>query len=189
MPNYERNEVIEDYIKKELENVHTILVGKVTAVKSTTIDVQPVTKKVLNGCIIDMPLFSDVPPVYPYGGASYDAMPITAGDYCLLFVSELSTERWYAGEDNIEPNEDRRFDYSDCFAMVGVLPQSKAIPIPSVATMQGDRIIDGDHTHTGTTTQTGDIVLNGVSLKDFIEQHTHGGVSPGGSNTNAPNPL
>ena len=34
-----------------------------------------------------------------------------------------------------------------------------------------------------------DIVIDGVSLKDFIENHTHGGVTAGGSNTDTPNPL
>jgi len=192
MPDYEEFEVIEDFIQKALENVHTSLICRVEKVNSTTIDVQPVTKKVLNGCVIDMPLMKDVPPIFMYGGTSYDAMPITQGDYCIVFVTEECTDRWYGGEDDLEPNENRKFDYSDCFALCGVLPKSKAIDIPQVATSIGDRHIEGNWTHlgniilTGNLTMTGTFILNGVNVNDFISSHTHPAGTPPG-NTGAPN--
>ena len=200
-------EVINQVVQRALQEVHTMLVGRVESVGINTIDVQPVTKKILNGSIINMPLFREVPPVFIQGGASYEAYPIAAGDYCLLFVSESNIERWYAGQDDMQPNEDRMFDYSDSFALVGVNPLSAAKIIPPVTTAIGDKIIQGDYTHTGNVihtgdithvgnygltgnlTVTGDIILNGVSLKDFVEGHTHGGVKTGGGNTAVPNPL
>ena len=188
-------DVIAEIVKRFIDDVHTTLVGRVTRVNATTIDVQPVTKKVLNGSIIDMPLFSQVPPIFMQGGTSYEAHPITVGDYCLLFVCESSIERWYYGQDDMEPNEERKFDYSDAFAIVGVNPLSKAIPIPLVTTAVGDKIINGNYVHignlnlTGTITVIGDIILNGVSLDEFINDHTHGGVDTGPGNTAPPNPL
>lgn len=189
MPDYNEIDVFKAIIKKSLANVHSSIVGRVEKVNAITLDVQPVIRKVLNGSSFTLPLFKDVPPIFIQGGDSFDAMPITEGDYCLLFVNEQCIDRWYNGEDDLEPLEDRQFDYSDCFALCGVNPASKAIPIPNVATSNGDRIIVGDHTHTGETTQTGDIILNGVSIWDFIQNHTHGGVQTGGGNTAPPNPL
>lgn len=176
-------EVINNIVMRALGDVHTIQLGRVEVVNEKTIDVQPVVKKVLNGSIINMPLFKSVPPVFMQGGSSSEVPPIAVGDYCLLFVAEVCIDRWYMGEDDLEPNEDRRFDYSDSFALVGINPFSEAKTIPTVWTSTGDKIITGDYTHTG------DIILNGVSLKDFVADHTHGGVSTGGGNTATPNPL
>ena len=189
MPNYDPVEVLRDVIKKEIANVHTTLVAKVEAVNGTTIDAKPVINKIINGSNVEFPLFKDVPPIFMYGGGSYDAMPITVGDYCLLMVNEQCIDRWYDGQDNLEPLEDRSFDYSDCFAIVGVKPQSNAITIPTVATIEGDRVSNGDWLIDGDWTHTGDIILNGVSIWDFIQNHTHGGVQTGGGNTATPNPL
>jgi len=215
-------EVINNIVMRALGDVHTIQLGRVEVVNATTIDVQPVVKKVLNGSIVDMPLFKDVPPISIQGGSSFEIYPITKGDYCLLFVAEVCIDRWYMGEDDLEPNEDRRFDYSDSFALVGVNALANALTIPTVTTANGDKIITGDYFHTGNnthignnlhtgnytqvgvrthtgaevvtgiTTQAGDIILNGVSLKDYISPsigHDHGGVASGISNTNPPNPF
>lgn len=176
-------EVINNIVMRALGDVHTTLVGRVVFVGVNTIDVQPVTKKVLNGSIIDMPLFKSVPPIFMQGGASSEVWPIAIGDYCLLFVCESNIEKWYFSLDNQQPNEDRKFDYSDSFALVGINPFSTAKPIPTVTTAIGNKVIAGEYIHTG------DIVLNGVSLSDFIANHTHGGVSTGGGSTSSPNPL
>lgn len=43
--------------------------------------------------------------------------------------------------------------------------------------------INGNLQINGTTTTTGDVVANGIS----VDSHTHGGVQSGGSNTAGPN--
>lgn len=185
MNNDDALDIAEYAIDKRLSLLHTCLVGRVEKVNTDTIDVQPVTKKVVNGSVVNMPLFSEVPPIFIQGGSSYDAMPIAVGDYCLLIISEDCIDRWYDGNDNLEPLEDRHFDYSDAFALVGVNPQSKAIEIPSVATYKGDRVTEGNWSNTGnwthignlnltgTLTVTGNIILNGVDLDDFVQNHVH----------------
>ena len=179
------NELINAHIMRALENVHTMLVGRVEAVNTSTIDVQPVTKKILNGSSITMPLFKDVVPMIFQGGGSYEIYSISVGDYCLLFIAEDNTEKWYTGRDNAEPNEDRRFDYSDCFAFVGVNPLAAAKSIPTTTTAIGNKIIEGDYTQTGDHTQTGDlnlignivvtgdIILNGRALNAYVNSHRH----------------
>lgn len=195
--------VISEIVQRFIDEVHTTIVGRVVAVHSKTIDVQPVTKKVLNGSIVDMPLFKDVPPIFLKGGGSYEAYPITVGDYCLIFVCEDSIENWYTGKDDTQPNEERQFDYSDSFALVGLNPMSSAITIPSTTTAVGDKIITGDYHHTGNNTQVGnftqtglrthngpelitgstthngtliingDIILNGRPLDAYVDGHRH----------------
>ena len=204
-------EVIQSIVTREIEGIHTTQLGRVVAVGETTIDVQPVIKKVMNGSIIDMPLFKDVPPIFMQGGSSFETWPIAVGDYCLLFIAETCIDRWYLGEDDQAPNEDRHFDYSDSFALVGINPLASAKTIPEVITSEGDKHITGNYTHIGNTLQTGDttqtgnviqignytltgtlnvtgdIVLNGVSLSSFVSSHTHGGVTTGVGNTAVPN--
>jgi hypothetical protein len=176
-------DVIEHVLDKRLAMVHTNLVCRVEAVGATTIDVKPVVKRIINGAEVESPLFKGVPPVFMQGGGSYDSFPIAVGDDCLVIVSESCLDKWYFGEYDVAPNEDRHFDYSDAVAIVGLNQSQSAIPIPSVATSVGDKEITGEYTHTG------DIIINGVSLWDFIQFHNHGGVMAGGSNTAVPNPL
>ena len=51
----------------------------------------------------------------------------------------------------------------------------------------GDYNLNGNINQTGTNTIDGDIIINGVSLWDFMNYHSHSGVQAGGSNTGVPN--
>lgn len=158
----ELTDVMNDSMITALANTHTIVVAKITAVGSTTIDCQPVIQRVVDGAAIQLPVFPSVPPVFLSGGTSYDAHPLAVGDYCLLLVSERSFDRWYGGADNVPPIEQRMHDYSDCFALVGVSPASMAKTIPATIERFGDSTVTGDYTHTGNYTLLGslDVSLN-----------------------------
>lgn len=154
-------DVMNDAIIAALANTHTILIARVEAVKATTIDVQPVIQRVVDGQAIDLPLFPDVPPIFLQGGSSYDAHPITAGDYCLLLINERCFDRWYAGDDGQPPLEFRMHDYSDGFALVGVNPASMAKTIPTTIERFGDSTVTGAWVHTGSYDLTGPLTVNG----------------------------
>lgn len=154
-------DVMNDAIIAALANTHTILIAKVEAVKATTIDVQPVIQRVVDGQAIDLPLFPDVPPIFLQGGSSYDAHPITAGDYCLLLINERCFDRWYAGDDGQPPLEFRMHDYSDGFALVGVNPASMAKTIPTTIERFGDSTVTGAWVHTGSYDLTGPLTVTG----------------------------
>lgn len=158
----ELTDVMNDAMITALANTHTIVIAKVTSVGSTTIDAQPVIQRVVDGQAVTLPVFPSIPPVFLSGGASYDAHPITVGDYCLLLVSERCFDRWYGGADNVPPIEQRMHDYSDCFALVGVSPSSMAKTIPATIERFGDSTVTGDWTHTGNYTLIGnlDVSLN-----------------------------
>lgn len=169
----ELTDVLNDAMITALANTHTILIAKVTAVGDTTIDAQPVIQRVVDGQAVSLPVFPSIPPVFLSGGSSYDAHPITAGDYCLLLVNERSFDRWYDGADNVPPIEQRMHDYSDCFALVGVSPKSMAKTIPATIERFGDSTVTGNWIHTGNYTLFGSL---DVSVNTDSTTYSVGGV-------------
>lgn len=157
----ELTDVMNDATMAALANTHTIVVAKVVAVGTKTIDVKPVIQRVVDGVAVDLPVFPSVPPIFLSGGESYDAHPIAEGDYCLLLVSERCFDRWYGGADNVPPIEQRMHDYSDCFALVGVSPAATAKTIPTTIERKGDSTVTGAWVHAGSYTLTGNMVVIG----------------------------
>lgn len=154
-------DVMNDAILTALANTHTILIGRVEVVNAKTIDVQPVIQRVVDGVNISLPLFPSVPPVFMQGGSSYDAHPVTAGDYCLLLINERCFDRWYAGDDGVPPLEFRMHDYSDGFALVGVNPAAMAKTIPTTIERFGDSTVTGAWVHSGSYVLTGPLTVIG----------------------------
>lgn len=192
-------------ITQALSNTHTNLVAKVVKVNATTIDVQPVIAREVNGQTKPLPVFPEVPVINFLGGNSSIQMPIAVGDDCILFVSERCLDNWYFGNNNQKPLSPRMFDYSDSIALVGLKTKANKLEIPDRIKFTGDALqlgtyehqgnrtqvgsynLTGDITQNGTNTITGDIIINGKSLNEFMNNHTHSGVQTGGSNTGVPN--
>ena len=192
-------EVLNGAITSALSNVHTTVLAKVTAINTTTINVLPVINRNVNGVSRQLPEFIEVPPIFLQGGTSYTAYPITVGDYCLLIISERCFDRWYDGQDFVDPAEFRMHDYSDGFAIVGVNPLSTAITIPTEIQRVGNYTQTGNVTHVGNYDLTGDLTVigdinvtgsivatveitaNGVALSTHTHDYTW--TDPGGSGT------
>ena len=186
-------------IIQALSNTHTNLLAKVVKVNATTIDVQPVIAREVNGQTKPLPVFPEVLVINFLGGSSSIQMPISVEDYCILFVNERCLDNWYFGNDNQKPLSSRMFDYSDSVALVGLKNKAGELEIPDRIKMVGDTLQIGDYEHKGDRNQagnyiqvgnhqiTGDIIINGKSLWSFMNNHTHSGVQSGGSNTGVPN--
>lgn len=186
-------------IMQALSNTHTNLVAKIVKVNATTIDVQPVIAREVNGQTNPLPVFPDVPVINFLGGNSSIQMPIAVGDDCILFVSERCLDNWYFGNNNQKPLSPRVFDYSDSIALVGLKTKANELEIPDRIKFTGDALQLGNYEHQGNRNQTGnyiqvgnhqitgDIIINGQSLWSFMNDHTHSGVQSGGSNTGVPN--
>lgn len=153
--------VVLQALDEALANIHTIVVAKVTKVNTNTINVKPVINRLVDGVSVELPEFLEVPLVTLQGGHSYIHYPVTVGDYCLLLVSERCFDKWYQGKDFDTMDELSMFDYSDSFAIVGINPLGKAIPIPTTTTMEGDVIQNGNYIHNGNRNQTGDFIQTG----------------------------
>lgn len=148
-------EIIDKKIKAALAGVHTTTIGRVEKVKNKTLDIQPVISKLVEGEQVDMPLLSDVPPVFMIGGNSHTKWPIAVGDYCLVILAERSYDKWWEGRDGDTPLELRMHDYSDGFALVGVNPKATALTIPDRIVQIGDTFFEGNHEHIGDIDHTG----------------------------------
>lgn len=181
-------DTLKDAMSSVLANVHTVLIARITAVNEATINAKPVINRVVDNASIELPEFIEIPVINIQGGGSYLAMPLAIGDYCMLLITERCFDRWWNGEDNIEPLEMRMFDYSDAIALVGINNKNGLIAIPTTATFQGDLIVNGnitvngDITCNGTITATVDVIGGGISLKN----HTHGNVQNGTGTTSVP---
>lgn len=185
-------DTLKQTIGHALTNTHTATIGKVIKVREKTIDIQPVINRVVNGESISLPVFTDVPPVFLGGNGSSISLPIAAGDYALMIFTERCFDRWWIGQDFQSPLELRMHDYSDGFAIVGLLPQDSALTIPDKITIVGDveftgnLDITGDVDINGSMTVTGgDVVADGISLKTHTHPYTWTGV-PGAGNTGGP---
>lgn len=156
-------EIIEQAVFSSIAEIAQGVVAKITSVNETTINCKPVVNKIVSGNEIEMPEFTEVPPVFLNGGDTYEAYPLKIDDYCILLISERCFDLWYEGQDFRPPAEIRMHDYSDAFALVGLRNRSGAITIPSDDRIWqiGDKYKEGDHEHLGDTTQEGTYNLTG----------------------------
>ena len=149
-------EQIQAEIEDALSNLHTATIGKITKVNNGTVNAKVVINRVVNSESVELPEFIDIPVFNISGGGSSIVMPIKAGDYCLLVVSERNLDNWYVGKDNASPVESKMFDYSDCIAFVGVKPMKQMLSILDMITVTGDINFNSSRIHTdGTPTQDG----------------------------------
>lgn len=145
------------------------------------------------------PLLVDVPVVFPRGGGCTLTFPVKAGDECLVIFADRCIDFWCQNGGVQEPVDDRMHDLSDAFCIVG--PQSQAKKISSINTSAVElRSDDGSaklslNPGSGTISGTapGGFNLNGLKILpdgrlqlvdgSIVDKHTHGGVEPGGSDT------
>ena len=62
-------QVMQDALREMLGNLHTATVARVVQVNETTVDVQPVINRVVDGESVKLPVFVEVPPVTLQGAA------------------------------------------------------------------------------------------------------------------------
>lgn len=154
-------DTIKDALSFFQSNLHTNLIGRISAVNEKTVDVEPVIARVVGDEVKKITPFTQVPPLFIYGGGSSETWPVSVGDYCVLFVTERAFDYWYSGQDFREPIEPRMHDYSDCLALICAKNKAGALTIPNVITRIGDMFHGGDLEHEGSTTHTGDYELTG----------------------------
>lgn len=147
----------------------------------------------------DYPLLVDVPVVFPRGGGCTLTFPVKEGDECLVIFADRCIDFWWQSGGIQEPVDGRMHDLSDAFAIVG--PQSQAKKISGISTSAVElRSDDGAaklslNPASGAINGTapGGFNLNGLQILpdgrlqlvdgSIVDGHTHGGVSPGGSDT------
>ena len=128
-------EVIRQAIEYRLADVHTSIPGRVEKIdtETQTVDVKPLIKRQYanpdgSEVIESLPVIPRIPLSFPRAGKYYITWPIKKGDLVELVFTESSRDNYKAGSGKeIEPDDFRRFDLSDAYAIPGAYPESKAI--------------------------------------------------------------
>lgn len=146
----------------------------------------------------DLPILKGVPIVLPRAGGYTLALPIAAGDECLVVFGDMCIDSWWESGGVQNQFYRRRHDLSDGFAILGCWNKQRVLPDYPVSTAQlrsddGQTMVevDGD---TGTINITGpnqvnihsaaSVDINGsgnttIEGRNFL-LHTHTGVQTGG---------
>ena len=75
----------------------------------------------------DFPPQFECPVVIYSGGPASLTMPITKGDYCLLFFNDVDIDNWYTAGSDVTLNSRRKHSYSDAIALVGLNPKISSL--------------------------------------------------------------
>lgn len=162
--------------------IHTALPGIIESFDrdNCTVEVSPaIHGKILSpsGIWQDFPLpkLVDVPCVFPHGGGFLFTFDIEKGDECILIFSERNIDAWWQSG-AVQPQPDNRMhSIGDAFAIVGIRSQPRKISItPDCAEIRNEagdkyiRLSNSGITILGDVTVTGDVIADGVSLKNHL---------------------
>lgn len=130
------------------------------------------------------------------GGANAVILDPQPGDLGIAVFASRDISAVKKTKAQANPGSSRQYNLSDGMYIGGLLNGSPTqyvrfstegvtVVSPTAIKLQAPTItLDGAVVGTHAATFTGDVVGNGISLHN----HTHGGVTPGGSNTAPPNP-
>lgn len=117
-------------VEARLFDLHTCLpavVEKYNKAKQT-VDVTPALKrKYESGDLVTYPVILNVPVAFPRGGKFSITHPIKPGDNVLLIFSERSIDVWKKSGGIVDPNDPRKFNITDAFAIPGGYPENKPV--------------------------------------------------------------
>lgn len=127
-------------VMEALFNVHTSMPGRVVSVnkKNSSLKVQPVLKRRFEGEEpVNLPVVNGVPLVYPSSGKYKIKFPVEVGDYVLLCFSERSVDKWKSEGGVVDPEDYRKFNLSDAFAIPGGKPLTENGAMPDNFEIEG----------------------------------------------------
>ena len=124
-------ELIQIAIESYLVNMNTSMPGKIVSYDKDTqkAEVQPLFVMTFSGDVkLDIPIISNVPVVFPRTKDAYIHFPIAKDDPCLLVFNQRSLDTWKASDGivTVDPDDDRKFDFTDCVAFPGLSSDSAA---------------------------------------------------------------
>jgi hypothetical protein len=200
--------VLATAIATQLKEVHTMLPGQIINFDPVEqlADIQPQLQRNVDGELKNLPVLSKVPVRFFKSGDFTITMPLKEGDEVAIYFIERSIDNWLEDGGIQSPNDTRRFDLSDAYAVPVLYSQKqkvvdfdpdnlviKSTNGNSKITLKtnGEVVID-----TTTATINGNLDVTGkitaptieasTSLKAGtaeVKDHVHGGVTAGGSNT------
>lgn len=201
--------------QEEVNNIHTVVPGEIVSFDASKClaTVQPKMKfRQKNGETIDYPEIGEVPVVFlqTMKQEATIAMPIKAGDGCLIVFSEQSLDYWQHGQ---ETDTDLKFDLTNAICIPGLFSKENSIIKEAcdnnaiIVDVKGTRItvkkdnveiesknvkiksekvdIEGDISVTGKLITTEDISTNGdvKAGATSLNYHVHTASGPGSPTT------
>lgn len=200
--------VINTAIDTKLKDVHTNLPGQIISFDpiEQLADIQPQLKRNINGELFNLPVLSQVPVRFLKSGAFSISFPLAEGDEVDIFVLERSIDNWLEDGGIQAPNDIRKFDLSDAYAVpilysqankitnfdadnmvirntandtkITIKPSGEVVITATKTTIEGDLDVTGTITAPNIEASTS-LIAGTAEVKD----HLHGGVTVGAGNT------
>lgn len=109
---------IHNTIHEVMNEIHTAMPGKIVSYSGGVVSVKPSLRyKTPQGKYLNYPLIANVPIVVPHGKNAAIAVPIKAGDDCLIIISEQAIDEWASGA---EDDTQLKFDLSNAICIPGL---------------------------------------------------------------------
>ena len=156
---------ISQAIESRLADVHTALPAhvesydKATGMCSVKIDLK---RKFRGGQVIEVPIIPNVP-VLQLRGAQGNAIfhiPVEKGDTGMVIFSERSLDSWLVKGGTLDPEDSRKFDYTDATFYPGLYPRNKKIS--SVSNDLANNVAVAFGSHGLRVTKNGKIAIKGA---------------------------
>ena len=121
--------VLATAIATQLKEVHTMLPGQIINFDpiEQLADIQPQLKRNVDGALKNLPVLSKVPIRFFKSGDFTITMPLKEGDEVAIYFIERSIDNWLEQGGIQSPNDTRRFDLSDAYAVPVLYSQKQKI--------------------------------------------------------------
>lgn len=117
-------DVFDSWLSSRLENVHTIIPGKIDKYEghgSRKARVKPLVKMMtIKGEMVSIPVIDNVPVIFPSSGAFSLLFPVKPGDGCLILFSECSIGNFLNSTIEVDPEDRSRFSFTDAVCIPGL---------------------------------------------------------------------
>lgn len=127
-------ELIQELVAEGARDLHVSMPAKVESYNASkqTVDVVPQLRRPVpdgqDGFVTEaLPKLSDVPVCFPRGGGFFVALPIQAGDYVLLVISDRNLGAWLATGSDADPGDIGSHTLDGAVAIPGVFPSASAL--------------------------------------------------------------
>jgi len=112
-------------VEGKLSDVHTCVPAIVKSYDRAkqSCSVQPaLRRKYTDGRVVDLPIINNVPVTFPRNGNAFLHFDLNPGDVVTLVFSERSLDIWKSKGGLVSPNDPRKFNLSDAYAIPGGYP-------------------------------------------------------------------
>lgn len=153
--------VINTAIDTKLKDLHTILPGQIINFDPVEqlADIQPQLKRNIDGELINLPVLQQVPIRFLKSGNFTITFPLAEGDEVAVYIIERSIDNWLENGGIQSPNDTRKFDLSDAFAVPILYSQGQKI-----TDFDPDNMVIKSTNSDITLSPTGDITVNAINV-------------------------